>query len=74
MNTTVALFVITIVAIVFGSRLFRDYLETRRKELDAGGNAAEYQARIDELEERVQVLERIVTEQKFDLKREISQL
>ena len=74
MNTTVAFFVITIVAIVFGSRLARDYLATRRKELESGGTAAEYQAQIDELEERIQVLERIVTEQKFDLKREISQL
>ncbi len=74
MNTSVAVFVITIVAIVFGSRLVRDYLATRRKEIELGGNTEEYEARIDALEERVKVLERIVTEKNYDLKREINQL
>jgi len=45
--------------------------EKRNDDTEANGEA---QARLDELEERIRVLERIVTEQKFDLKQEINRL
>ncbi|MEO1203502.1 MAG: hypothetical protein AAFX10_12395 [Pseudomonadota bacterium] len=74
MSTSLAVFIITVVAIGCGAGIIRDYLKTRRKELEAGGNAREYEARIDALEERIQVLERIVTEKNVDLKQQINQL
>lgn len=74
MNTSLALFIIAIVAIVFGSRLIRDYLKVRRTEFERHDAAQEYQSRIDDLEERIRVLERIITEKNYDLRKEINDL
>lgn len=74
MNTSLALFIVAIVAIVFGSRVLRDHLKVRRTEFERNDAAQEYQSRIDDLEERIRVLERIVTEKNYDLRREISDL
>jgi len=74
MSTSLALFILAIIAIVFGSRLVRDYLKTRRAELARDDGARAYEPRIAELEERIRVLERIVTEKHYDLRKEISEL
>lgn len=73
MNGTLV-FVLCIVAIYYAAETVRHVIKSRteRKIDDAG--LEEYSARIDELEERIRVLERIVTEDKRDLRREINRL
>ena len=67
--------VIWIVAIVSVASVLEKYLKVRaRKEGDAASLNQESLARIDELEERIQVLERIVTESKVDLRKQINDL
>ncbi|MEM6511697.1 MAG: hypothetical protein AAF660_01685 [Pseudomonadota bacterium] len=67
--------VIWIVAIVSIASVLEKYLKVRaKKEGDAVSLNEESLARINELEERIQVLERIVTENKFDLKKQINDL
>jgi cell division protein FtsB len=65
------LFILGIIVIVFGARIFRDHL--RFKQIQPQENP-QYQARIDALEQRVRTLERIVTDKGYDLKREFEQL
>lgn len=67
--------IVSIVAIVFGadtiaklSKNKRDRKNSVDKELE------EALAQVQQLEERIQVLERIVTENKFDLRSEINKL
>ncbi|MEO5811654.1 MAG: hypothetical protein ABIU96_05975 [Rhodanobacter sp.] len=65
------LFVLGIIIIVMGGRIVRDYL--RMKETRPRENP-QYQTRIDALEHRMQTLERIVTDNGYDLKREFDKL
>ena len=68
MNNTFT-FVLSIIFIVLAFQLARTWLESRNnKELQ------ETLAKIDLLEERIRVLERIVTENRYDLKKEIDSL
>ena len=69
-------FVVTIVAIACATSVIHQYLRTKRKtaEKDANADVDETLAQLEALEERIRVLERIVTESKFDLKREIDKL
>lgn len=68
-------FVVCIVLIGCATAVIINYLEAKKK---AGGDKHaeidETLAQIDALEERVRVLERIVTENKIDLKQEIDRL
>ena len=68
-------FVIWIVAIVMAAQVIEQWIKHRskRSDEDAALNA-DAENRIADLEERIQVLERIVTENKFDLKRQINDL
>lgn len=67
-------FVLLLVAIVMFAKIIQSYIE-RRQEKDASGeDIEETLARIDVLEERIRVLERIITENRYDLKREIDSL
>lgn len=67
-------FVLLLVAIVMVAKIIQSYIE-RKQEKDASGeNIEETLARIDVLEERIRVLERIITENRYDLKREIDSL
>lgn len=73
MNTL--FYVVCIVAIVFTADTIQKYLKLKnleKKEKDP--ELEETLAQIERLEERIQVLERIVTENKYDLSREISKL
>lgn len=72
MNTL--FYVVCIVAIVFTADTIQKYLKMKNKEREADPELEETLAHIEKLEERIRVLERIVTENRFDLKKEIDQL
>ena len=54
------------------SGIVHDYLKTRR--LEARSNNTMDQQELDALKERVKVLEKIVTDERYDLRRELNQL
>jgi hypothetical protein len=64
-------FVLSIIIVVFGARIFRDHL--RYKQIQPREDP-QYQARLDALDQRVRTLERIVTDKGYDLKREFDKL
>ena len=72
MNTM--FYVVCIVAIVLGANTIQQYLKLRQRKEEGSKIATETQSQLDELEERIRVLERIVTENKFDLRQEINKL
>ena len=67
-------FVVMIVAIVFTAGTIQQYFKLQREKQENSGNLDEFDQRVAELEERIRVLERIVTENKYDLKQEINRL
>ncbi len=70
-------FVIVILIIVFTYRLVTLRMHQKNLQNQRGTDDADrvtWQQRLDELEERVKVLERIVTDDKYDLKRQIEAL
>lgn len=67
-------FVACIVAIVFTAQTIQKYLKMKNQEKENDPELEETLAHIERLEERIRVLERIVTENKFDLGREIDKL
>ena len=67
-------FVIAIIAIVMGASVARSYLQHKSTKPEIDAEMEETLAKIDVLEERIRVLERIVTENRFDLKKEIDNL
>lgn len=73
MNNTL-FFVVCIVAIVMIANIVQSYLKHRYKKPEVDTELEETLAKIDVLEDRIQVLERIITEHRFDLKKEIDQL
>jgi len=72
MNTM--FYVVCIVAIVLAANTVQQYLKLRHRKEDKSTLAEETQAQLDALEDRIKVLERIVTENKFDLRDEIDKL
>jgi hypothetical protein len=67
------IFVLCIIAIACTTGVLTEYFKSKAKrEKSAVGD--DTLAQIDALEERIRVLERIVTENKFDLRREIDRL
>lgn len=69
------IFVLSIIALSFGYGLLKAWINNRPKlEGDNGEDGESMLAKIDALEERIRVLERIVTDGQHDLKREIDQL
>jgi phage regulator Rha-like protein len=67
-------FVVCIVAIVFTAGIVKEWMKLKAKSAANKATPDEYLAQIETLEERIRVLERIVTENKFDLKKEIDKL
>lgn len=65
-------FVVVLVTVVMCARLIQVYLENRGRSSD--DEFEQTIAKIDALEERIQVLERIITENRFDLKQKIDNL
>jgi hypothetical protein len=66
--------VVCIVAIVMTAQTIRKIYEMRHAKKEDDDQTSAELARLDELEERIRVLERIVTEDKHDLRREINRL
>jgi hypothetical protein len=70
-------FVIAILIVVFTYKLVTLRMHQKNQQNLRGTDDADrvaWQQRLDELEERVKVLERIVTDDKYDLKRQIEAL
>lgn len=67
-------FVAVIVAIGCATALASQYLKSRDERKQRGPDVDETIVQLEALEERIKVLERIVTESKVDLKREIDKL
>ena len=72
MNTL--FYVVCIVAIVFTADTIQKYLKVKQREKESDPELEETLGQIEKLEERIRVLERIVTEEKVDLRREIDKL
>lgn len=70
----VFVFVLSIVGIVMTAGVVQTYIKEGRKRAETNEDAAEMIATIERLEERIKVLERIVTEKHVDLKAEIESL
>ncbi|MDJ0758652.1 MAG: hypothetical protein QNJ19_04595 [Woeseiaceae bacterium] len=66
--------VIWIVAIVSVASVLEKYLKQRAREKNNNDVSDDTLQRMEAMEERIQVLERIVTENKFDLRKEINDL
>ena len=67
-------YVVCIVAVVFAADSYQKYLKMRHEKQKNDPELEESLAKLDRLEERIRVLERIVTESKTDLGREIDNL
>ncbi len=67
-------FVVCIVAIVFTASTVQHYLKLRAGKQDNSSELQETLLQLEQIEKRMQVLERIVTERNFDLKQEINKL
>ena len=72
MNTM--FYVVCIVAVVMVADTYQKYLKAKQKEKQHEPGLDESLAKIEMLEERIRVLERIVTENKRDIAREIDNL
>ena len=67
--------VVCIVAIVFAASTLKTYFKARAAKPDEDSSELrDTLAKIELLEERIRVLERIITENKYDLKHEINSL
>jgi len=67
-------FVVCIVAIVMTADTIQKYMKMKNKKQETSPDVNETLHQIEQLEERIRVLERIVTENKYDLKQEIERL
>ena len=68
------IFVVLIVAIVMTANTIQKMYKVRHEEKQSDEKTDDELARLDQLEERIRVLERIVTEDKHDLRQEINRL
>lgn len=73
MNSSL-LFVLCLVSIVMFAKVCEVWIKQKKQKPDNSVGVEEMLATIDVLEERIKVLERIITENRFDLKREIDSL
>jgi hypothetical protein len=73
MNSTLV-FVLLIVCMVMCANVAQTYIKQRQMQPEANEELEDTLAKIELLEERIQVLERIITENRFDLKEEIDSL
>lgn len=73
MNPTFT-FVLLIIMVVMCGQVAQTYIKQRAKRSEPDEDLEQTLLKIDELEDRIQVLERIVTEKRYDLKKEIDRL
>ena len=69
----VFIMIVLIVLIGCGAGVLTEHFKTKRKELEQSGGDEVFEE-LEILRERVEVLEKIVTDERFHLEREISQL
>ena len=62
------------VTVVLCAKLIQTYIENRNKTRSENEADDDTLLKIDRLEERIQVLERIITEDRYDLKKRIDNL
>ena len=67
-------FAFLVITVVLLARLAQAWIEKRNAQPEKDEELQQTLDKIDVLEERIRVLERIVTEDRFDLKREIDSL
>jgi cell division protein FtsB len=67
-------FVIAIIVIVFSYKLISLRMQQKTHRRSDDTERAAWQQQLDQLEERVKVLERIVTDDRYDLKRQFESL
>lgn len=67
-------FVVCIVAIACATAVLSDYFKAKAARAREEDSSSETLEQLAAMEERIRVLERIVTEKRFDLKREIDGL
>jgi hypothetical protein len=67
-------YVVLIVAVVMTADTIQKYLKMRHEQRTNDEKVDDELERLTQLEERIRVLERIVTEDKHDLRREINSL
>jgi len=67
-------YVVCIVAVVFAADSYQKYLKMKHEKIKRDPELEESLAKIAKLEERIRVLERIVTQSKRDIGREIDEL
>jgi len=65
--------VVIIVAISCGAGAYNNYLKTRKQEAKSAPTE-DVMAELDDLRQRVEVLEKIVTDEKYQLHRELNNL
>ncbi len=68
------IFVLLVVSVVMLSQVLRTWIKQRHVQPESNEELEATLSKIDVLEDRIKVLERIVTENKFDLKSEIDSL
>ena len=73
MNSTFV-FVIIIVAMAMVANIIQTSLKQKKRTPENNQELEDTLGKIDRLEERIQVLERIITENRFDLRKEIDSL
>jgi Na+-transporting methylmalonyl-CoA/oxaloacetate decarboxylase gamma subunit len=73
MNSSLV-FVLLIVCMVMCAKVAQTYIKQRKMKPETNEELEETLAKIELLEERIQVLERIITENRFDLEKEIDSL
>jgi len=73
MNSSL-IFVLLLVAIVMCANIIQTWMKQRKPAPESNAELEETLAKIEVLEDRIRVLERIVTENRFDLKKEIDSL
>jgi len=73
MNSTFV-FVIIIVAMAMCANIIQTWLKRKKRTPENNQELEDTLGKIDRLEERIQVLERIITENRFDLRKEIDSL
>lgn len=72
MNVFTFIFLVVTMSLLAG--VVQTYLKQRSVKSESADDVEQTLAKIDVLEERIQVLERIITESRFDLKRQIDGL
>ena len=73
MNSAV-IFVLILISIVMTANIIETWIKQKKKAPEIDEDLGETLAKIEQMEDRIKVLERIVTENRFDLKKEIDSL